>query len=111
MTMPEETPPQPPPPSPPPTGRGLPDTISGTTILVALVAVPVVWMWLILLLMISLRILGDISLLDNVEGLMIPVAALNLPVGAVLGELFRRWVSEGGVKDVNAAGGGNGGAK
>jgi hypothetical protein len=105
MTTPEDTPPQ-----PPPAGRGLPDTISGTTILVALVAVPVVWMWLILLLMISLRILGDISLLDNVEGLMIPVAALNLPVGAVLGELFRRWVSEGGVKDVNAAGG-NGGAK
>ena len=60
--------------------------------------------------MISLRILGDISLLDNVEGLMIPVAALNLPVGAVLGELFRRWVSEGGVRDGNAAGG-NGGGK
>ena len=107
MTTPEETPPQP----PPPTGRGLPDTISGTTILVALVAVPVIWFWLILILIISLHILGDISLLDNVEGLMIPVATLNLPVGAVLGELFRRWVSEGGVRDVNAAGGGNGSGK
>lgn len=42
---------------------------------------------------------------------MIPVAALNLPVGAVLGELFRRWVSEGGVKDTNAATGVNGGGK
>ena len=71
--------------------------------MVALVAIPVVWMWLVLLLMISLKILGDISLLDNVPELMIPVAALNLPVGAVLGELFRRWVAEGGVKDTNAA--------
>jgi ABC-type dipeptide/oligopeptide/nickel transport system permease component len=105
MTTPEDTPPQ-----PPPAGRGLPDTISGTTILVALVAIPVVWFWLILILIISLRILGDISLLENVDSLMLPVASLSLPVGAVLGELFRRWVAEGGVKD-NAAGGANGGDK
>lgn len=72
--------------------RGI--AVTGTTFLVMIVTVPMVLVWLALAAWIVYSATMKPEVLDNIEGLLTALAVLTLPVGSMLGSLYRHWEQE-----------------
>ena len=78
--------------------------MTGTTLLVMIVTIPMVIVWLGLAGWIIWSATQNPTVLDNIEGLLTALAVLTLPVGTMLTALYRHWEQEqtnsnGGTKE------------
>jgi hypothetical protein len=65
--------------------------VRGSTVLVILIGVPMIWIWLFLALKIILGSLADAETLDNIEGLLTAFAVLTIPATEFLRTIVAKW--------------------
>lgn len=68
--------------------------ISGTTIIIAAVTIPIVFVWLTLAGIIIFSATRDPDVLANIEGLLTALAVLSIPTSLILADLMRHWHAE-----------------
>jgi hypothetical protein len=73
---------------------GVAFSITGSTLLLFFLAVPMVFVWLYLALEIIGGAIRDPSVLSDIEGLLTALAVLTIPVMKVIDGLIERWKLE-----------------
>lgn len=67
---------------------------SPSSILVSLIAVPLIGVWLYLAYLIVSSAITDIKVRDEIEGILMALAILTTPVMMLINEIIKQWRNE-----------------